>query len=184
MIFKSKKQLLATKTNKKNGQAALIIILILGLVFLFINISIISYNAWRWQNLENSIAKMNREFHLSSGALWSLISILENRTQPSYSPNFFLSANDKEVVTIADAPLHLITTPYYPDGAFDIRTIFPLNNVLGEKYYVFRYDWIKGTEYLFPQYDYVHISPRDRSEASPIYYRYLPTLFNEYPPNQ
>jgi len=47
MIFKSKKQLLATKTNKKNGQAALIIILILGLVFLFINISIISYNAWR-----------------------------------------------------------------------------------------------------------------------------------------
>jgi len=84
--------------KKRNGIATITIVLLLGFLSLLSSTSIFTYNAWRWENLENNIKREAQQQGINSASLYAYILLARQRDDTAGSwPVYDTSENLLEV---------------------------------------------------------------------------------------
>lgn len=75
--------------TKREGIAAITIVLLLGFLSLLSTTSIFAFNSWRWETLNNSIKKENQSQAVNSASLYTYILLARQRNNTSGNWSIF-----------------------------------------------------------------------------------------------
>ncbi len=96
--------------KKKKGIASITIVLLLGFLSILVATSLFTYNAWRWENLENSIRKERYDNAIDSATLLQYILLLRQRNMSASEVNFYDSWNNYERGVLTTVSISTVDT--------------------------------------------------------------------------